>query len=137
MRLGIRLQLLLALGSLLVLAFLPLFFAVASLTRASLSQVRAQSAASLGRAVAGHVTARAAWGGADLAPLLDAQVGPEGVAAIGLYDLAGERQIARGDESSAAVLPRAVAPGTERSAKLIRGGWRLHGRAATQASPRP
>jgi len=36
-RQGIRLQLLLALGTLLVLAFLPLFFAVASLTRASMA----------------------------------------------------------------------------------------------------
>jgi len=34
---GIRLQLLIALGTLLVLAFLPLFFAVASLTRASIA----------------------------------------------------------------------------------------------------
>jgi two-component system, NtrC family, sensor kinase len=38
-RLGIRLQLLLALGTLLVLAFLPLFFAVVSLTRASMAGV--------------------------------------------------------------------------------------------------
>lgn len=37
MRPGIRLQLLIALGTLLVLAFLPLFFAVASLTRASMA----------------------------------------------------------------------------------------------------
>jgi two-component system, NtrC family, sensor kinase len=36
---GIRLQLLIALGTLLVLAFLPLFFAVASLTRASMAGV--------------------------------------------------------------------------------------------------
>lgn len=34
---GIRLQLLIALGTLLVLAFLPLFFAIASLTRASIA----------------------------------------------------------------------------------------------------
>ena len=44
MRLGIRLQLLLALGSLLVLAFVPLFVAVASLTRASMSSAREASA---------------------------------------------------------------------------------------------
>jgi signal transduction histidine kinase len=118
MRLGIRLQLLLALGSLLVLAFLPLFFAVASLTRASLSQVRAQSATALGRAVAGHVIARAAQGGGDLLPLLDAQVGPEGVAAIGLYDLAGHRQVQRGEKSALALLPRAVVPGAERIAPV-------------------
>src|SRR5690348_9253495 len=57
MRLGIRVQLLLALGSLLVLAFVPLFFAVASLTRATMTSAREASARALGRAVAGHVTA--------------------------------------------------------------------------------
>ncbi len=118
MRLGIRLQLLFALGSLLVLAFLPLFFAVASLTRASLSQVRAASAASLGRAVAGHVTARASRRGDDLLPLLDAQIAPEGVAAIALYDLSGALLVERGEPSMTAVLPRAVAPGTERIAPV-------------------
>src|SRR5215813_4961078 len=98
-RLGIRLQLLLALGSLLVLAFLPLFFAVASLTRASLAQVRAASASALGRAVAGHVTARVARSGEDISPLLDAQIGAEGVAAIGLYDVAGALTVERGEAS--------------------------------------
>lgn len=39
MRPGIRLQLLVSLGTLLVLAFLPLFFAIASLTRASMAGV--------------------------------------------------------------------------------------------------
>src|ERR1700689_1588170 len=118
MRLGIRLQLLLALGSLLVLAFLPLFFAVASLTRASLSQVRAQSATALGRAVAGHVIARASQGVEDLLPLLDAQVGPEGGAAIGIYDPDGDRRPERGEESALAVLPRAIVPGVERIAPV-------------------
>jgi signal transduction histidine kinase len=121
MRLGIRLQLLLALGALLVLAFFPLFFAVASLTRASLAQVRAQSAVALGRAVAGHVTARAAQGGEDLVPLLEAQVGPEGVAAIGLYDPAGARHVERGEEGALAALPRRVAPGEERVAPIQTG----------------
>lgn len=113
MRLGIRLQLLLALGSLLVLAFLPLFFAVAGLTRATMTQVRATSAAALGRAVAGHVTAR---GSQDPAPLLDAQLGPEGVAAIALYDAEGRIDAQAGDT---AVLPRAVKPGEERVAPLM------------------
>src|SRR4051812_4365212 len=97
MRLGIRLQLLLALGSLLVLAFVPLFFAVAGLTRATMSSVRASSAVALGRAVAGHVTARAAHGAEDLLPMLDAQIGSAGVSAIGVYDLAGRRETTRGE----------------------------------------
>src|SRR5580698_10396091 len=118
MRLGIRLQLLFALGSLLVLAFLPLFFAVASLTRASLSQVRAASAASLGRAVAGHVSARASRSREDLLPLLDAQIAPDGVAAIALYDVEGALLVVRGEPGVTAALPRAVAPGAERIAPV-------------------
>jgi signal transduction histidine kinase len=113
MRLGIRLQLLLALGSLLVLAFVPLFFAVASLTRATMSSVRASSAVALGRAVAGHVTARAARGPEDLRPLLDAQIGPEGVSAVGIYDLAGARVAHTGEPGFAEALPESLAPGAE------------------------
>lgn len=48
MRLGIRLQVLLALGALLVLAFVPLFFAVASLTRAAFNNLHADSGVLLG-----------------------------------------------------------------------------------------
>jgi two-component system NtrC family sensor kinase len=113
MRLGIRLQLLLALGSLLVLAFVPLFFAVASLTRATMSSARASSARALGRAVAGHVTAAQATRTADdLAPLLEAQVGQEGVAAIGVYDASGEQVACAGEEAKAS-LPARVTPGSE------------------------
>ena len=112
MRLGIRLQLLLALGSLLVLAFVPLFFAVASLTRATVAQVRASSATALGRAVAGHVTARA---GGDPTPVLEAQLGPEGVSAIALYDAAGELEARAGEGLGAAALPARVNLGEERA----------------------
>jgi signal transduction histidine kinase len=118
MRLGIRLQLLLALGSLLLLAFIPLFFAVASLTRATMAQVRAANAAALGRAVAGHVTARAALRGEDLGPTLDADLGLEGVAAIAVYDAAGALLIARGGERAEALLPRSITTGSERVAPV-------------------
>jgi HAMP domain-containing protein len=113
MRLGIRLQLLLALGSLLVLAFVPLFFAVASLTQATLSAARTSSAQALGRAVAGHVIAsRAARPADEIAPLLEAQVGHEGVAAIGVYDASG-KQVARAGDAAAAALPAELPAGLE------------------------
>src|SRR4051794_21532483 len=99
MRLGIRVQLLFALGSLLILAFVPLFFAVASLTRATMTSAREASARALGRAIAGHVTAAGAGRSAeDLRSLLDAQLGPEGAIAIGVYDGAGARIAAAGEE---------------------------------------
>jgi signal transduction histidine kinase len=118
MRLGIRLQLLLALGSLLVLAFVPLFFAVAGLTRATMVQVRAQSSVALGRAVAGHVTARATRSSGDLRPLLEAQVGPGGVSAIGIYDTAGVIGARAGERRLAELLPAAVTPSEERVTQL-------------------
>jgi signal transduction histidine kinase len=52
---GLRLQIVLALGGLMVLAFVPLFFAVASLARATVWGVGEQSARALARSMAAHV----------------------------------------------------------------------------------
>lgn len=52
---GLRLQIVLALAGLMLLAFVPLFFAVASLTRATILDAREQAAMALGRAVATDV----------------------------------------------------------------------------------
>ncbi|HEX8791405.1 MAG TPA: HAMP domain-containing sensor histidine kinase [Polyangiaceae bacterium] len=52
---GLRLQIVLALAGLMLLAFVPLFFAVASLTRATIVGAREQAALALGRAVATDV----------------------------------------------------------------------------------
>ncbi|MCC6555404.1 MAG: HAMP domain-containing protein, partial [Polyangiaceae bacterium] len=114
MRLGIRLQLVLALGSLLVLAFVPLFFAVAGLTRATMAGVRESNARALGRAVAGHVAAaRATRGPDELLPLLEAQLGRDGVGAIGLYDAAGALAARAGEPDIAAALPPSIRAGAE------------------------
>jgi two-component system, NtrC family, sensor kinase len=125
MRLGIRLQLLLALGSLLVLAFVPLFFAVASLTRATMGSVREASARALARSIAGHVTAaREVHSPEELLPLLEAQLGQEGVAAIGVYDAAGKLAARAGEPSATAALPASTPPSVERilAAQTARGG---------------
>ncbi|MEP7123015.1 MAG: ATP-binding protein [Byssovorax sp.] len=119
MRLGIRLQLLLSLGSLLVLAFVPLYFAVASLTRVTMGTVREQSARALGRAIAGHVTAaREARSDAELGPLLEAQLGQEGVAAIGVYDAQGVLRARAGEGAATAALPAIASPRIERVAAV-------------------
>jgi two-component system, NtrC family, sensor kinase len=116
-RLGIRLQLLFALGALLVLAFVPLFFAVASLTQATLSSARASNARALGRAVAGHVTAaRETRSAEDLASLLEAQLGPDGVTAIGVYDATGRLAARTGD--ARATLPEALPPDEEQVTEI-------------------
>jgi len=84
-----------------LLAFLPLFFAVATYTSYTLQQVRESSARALGRAIAGHVAeARARRSSADLMALLDAEVGTEGVEAIGVYDRQGQAMSRAGEPTS-------------------------------------
>ncbi|AUX48079.1 sensor histidine kinase [Sorangium cellulosum] len=125
MRLGIRLQLLFALGSLLVLAFVPLFFAVASLTRATMGGARASSARAIGRAIAGHVAAaRATRSAPGLSLLLEAQLGPDGASAIGVYDAAGALVDRAGEPDVAAALPASVEAGAEvlTAVRTPRGG---------------
>lgn len=61
-RAGLRLQLVLALGALTILAFVPLYLAVASLTRHTLRSTREDVARALGRAVAGRLADDAAAG---------------------------------------------------------------------------
>jgi signal transduction histidine kinase len=53
-RAGLRLQIVLAVCGLMTLAFVPLFFAVASLTRVALHGAEVEASRSLGRAVAAH-----------------------------------------------------------------------------------
>jgi two-component system NtrC family sensor kinase len=57
---GLRSQIVVALAVLMLLAFVPLFYAVASLTRATVFAARAQQARALGRSLAAHVSD--AWG---------------------------------------------------------------------------
>ncbi len=114
MRSGIRLYLVLALGTLLVAAFAPLFFAMAGLTHATMTTAREATARALGRAIAGHVLeARATRTDAEILPLLDAQVGEAGVAAIGVYDLDGELGPRGGEKSALPMLPGRVRVGAE------------------------
>lgn len=106
MRFGIRLQLVLALFALLVLAFLPLFAAVARLTQMAFFDVRESSARSLGRAVAAHVAEASRRRDSEaLRALVDAQLGFGGVAAIGVYDETGQAISRAGDPDAVEALP--------------------------------
>lgn len=107
MRGGLRLQILLLLGGLLLLAFIPLFYAVATYTSVTLQQVRVGHARALGRAIAAHVAeARGTRSEPELLGLLRAEVGTEGVEAIGVYDPAGKRVAAVGEPEAVDRLPR-------------------------------
>ncbi len=114
MRGGLRLQILLLLGGLLLLAFLPLFYAVATYTAVTLQQIRVGHARSLGRAVAGHVAeARTRRSPDDLMRLLRAEVGTEGVEAIGVYGTDGKALARIGELPAVDRLPRERAPNRE------------------------
>jgi signal transduction histidine kinase len=111
---GLRLQILLLLGGLLLLAFIPLFFAVATYTSVTLQQLRVGHARALGRAIAAHVAeARGNRSGDELMGLLRAEIGTEGVEAIGVYGTAGERLAAAGEPSAVDELPRGSVPNRE------------------------
>lgn len=114
MRLGIRLQIVLALSGLLICAFAPLFFAVASLTRATMHGVRESSARSLGRAVAAHVgEARLRRSAEELQHLLDAEIGTGGVAALGVYNEQGNPVARVAEEDAMRALPATAKTGVE------------------------
>jgi two-component system NtrC family sensor kinase len=118
-RLGIRLQIVLALSGLLICAFAPLFVAVASLTRATMHGVRESSARSLGRAVAAHIgEARLRRSPAELRTLLDAEIGTGGVAALGVYDERGDAIARVGEEGATSALPPTARAGIEHVATV-------------------
>src|SRR5688572_9999561 len=130
--LGIRLQIVLALSALLVLAFVPLFAAVAALTRATVNAEREQSARSLGRAVAAHVEeARRNRTPRELGSLLDSEIGAGGVTALGVYDERGDAVFRVGDPDTASALPHVMPRGVER----VRQVATAHGPALEVAIP--
>jgi len=90
-RAGLRLQILVLLGALLLFAFIPLYLAVATYTTVALQQIRVSHARVLGRAVAAHVIeALPRRSASELQPLLRAQIGEEGVDGIAVFAEDGE-----------------------------------------------
>ncbi|HRG99318.1 MAG TPA: HAMP domain-containing sensor histidine kinase [Polyangiaceae bacterium] len=95
---GLRLQIVLSLAGVLLLSYVPLFFAIAGVTSATLLASRERAAHSIGRAVASHV-AHATEAGqlADLDAVLTADVGSGGARAIAVFDLDGHRIVEAGE----------------------------------------
>jgi signal transduction histidine kinase len=87
--LGLRLQILLALGSVILVAYVPLFFAVAQVTRATSLAYRDESARALGRAVAVHVGDVMRNDPNELRRVVQTHVGEAGALAIAAYDAKG------------------------------------------------
>lgn len=100
LRPGIRLQLLLSLGGLFVLAFGPLFFAFAQLSEATLLAERESAVRELGRSVAAHVAEGARLRQrSQLELMLSAQLG-NSVLAVAVYDETGVPLARVGPDSS-------------------------------------
>jgi signal transduction histidine kinase len=94
---GLRVQILLALAGLMMLAFVPLFFAGAAVTRTTLLGAHEQGARELGRAVAadvGEVRARTDHG--DLVRVLESNVGLGAVEAACVWSADGSREACAG-----------------------------------------
>ncbi len=107
------------LGGLLLVAFVPLFFAVATYTSLTLQRLRESHARSLGRAVAGHVAAaQRGRSNAELMPLLRSQIGAEGLEAIGVYAEDGNPLARIGDPSAVDALPATARPNREATADV-------------------
>jgi two-component system, NtrC family, sensor kinase len=131
---GLRLQILLLLGGLMLLAFVPLFFAVATYTRLTLQQVRETSARALGRAVAGHVAeARSRRGPDQLSTLLDSEIGTEGVEAIGVFGKDGRAILRMGEPVAASTIAGPFDATRENAFHVTTS----HGRAIAIAVPDP
>ncbi len=129
---GLRLQIVLALAVLMVLSFAPLFFAVASLTRATVLGVREQSARALGRAIAAHVAdARPDPRPGALARALAGHAGYDAVDAVCVFDRQGARLACAGAPATTGEL-KAPPPGASESASVVRGS---SGRALEVLSP--
>jgi two-component system, NtrC family, sensor kinase len=96
---GLRLRLVVSLAALFVLGFVPLFFAVSNLTRATLRAEREDHARAMGRVVAARVAeAHARRAPGDLSALVEAQIGGRtGLSALAVYDESGRRVAAAGE----------------------------------------
>jgi two-component system, NtrC family, sensor kinase len=111
---GLRLQIVLLLGGLLLCAFVPLFYAVATYTQVALRQVRHEHARQLGRAIAGHVSeALGQRSQEEIESLLNAQAGVGGVEALGVFSDNGRVLASAGNPSLIERLGRRFVPKEE------------------------
>lgn len=101
---GLRVQILLALGGVMLVAYVPLFFAIAQVTRATSLAYREESARVLGRAVAAHVGDVARTDPRAIASRLESHVGDAGAMAIAVYGAKGEVEASAGAAAEVAAL---------------------------------
>ena len=88
-RAGLRLQLLLALAGVILVAYVPLFFAIAQVTRATALADREDGARALGRAIAAHVADVQSLDPSAVDRTIGAHLGERGARAITVFGAHG------------------------------------------------
>ncbi|HSO40322.1 MAG TPA: HAMP domain-containing sensor histidine kinase [Labilithrix sp.] len=122
---GLRVQILLALGGVILVAYVPLFFAIAQVTRANALAYREESARALGRAVAAHVGDLATSDPQAIASRLDSHVGEGGALAIAVYGSGGTVEASAGPAAEVAALHAPAKPYGEAATRIAtRAGTR-------------
>ncbi len=133
-RLGLRMQILLALAGILLMSYVPLFFAIAGVTRATLLASRERAARSLGRAIAAHVAdAEASGAPGQLSDVLGSHAGEGGARALAIFGADGRRVAGAGNAEELAAL-RVPQPPYRESSGPARG---VRGRAFDVVVPDP
>lgn len=122
---GLRLQILLALAGVILVAYVPLFFAIAQVTRAQSFAYREESARALGRAVAAHVGDVVEHDPHSIASRLQSHVGDGGALAIAVYDASGAIETSAGPAAEVAALRVPARPYGEAATRVAtRSGTR-------------
>ena len=119
---GLRVQILLALGGVILVAYVPLFFAIAQVTRATSLAYREDSARALGRAVAAHVGDLSSNDPLALARRLDSHVGEGGALAIAVYGRSGGVDASAGAPAEIAALHAPAQPYGEAATRVATHG---------------
>jgi signal transduction histidine kinase len=114
---GLRLQIVLALAGVILIAYVPLFFAIAQLTRGISLAYREDAARSLARAVAAHVADVRLSDPSALERTIASHVGDGGALAVGVYGPAGELIASTG--ASASSLPSPPQPYGEAATRVM------------------
>jgi signal transduction histidine kinase len=115
---GLRVQILLALAGVILVAYVPLFFAIAQVTRAQSFAYREESARALGRAVAAHVGDVAERDPASIAGRLQSHVGEGGALAIAVYGAQGAVEASAGSPNEIAALHPPARPYGEAATRV-------------------
>lgn len=122
---GLRLQILLALAGVILVAYVPLFFAIAQVTRATSLAYREEAARAIGHAVASHVADVRVRDPSSTARVLASHVGEGGAVAGAVYGEDGALVASAGPDAEVGALAAPARPyhaATARSA--TRGGER-------------